>query len=105
MVKMNPASGALNAAEKDALLEWIYSVRAAHYATGLAAEEFKNEIVQPLPLSVEADPRKVVLGDKLFHDKRLSKDNTISCASCHDCLLYTSPSPRDRTRSRMPSSA
>eukprot|EP00657_Telonema_sp_P-1_P011819 TRINITY_DN7424_c0_g1_i1.p1 TRINITY_DN7424_c0_g1~~TRINITY_DN7424_c0_g1_i1.p1 ORF type:complete len:116 (+),score=22.12 TRINITY_DN7424_c0_g1_i1:80-427(+) len=25
------------------------------------------------------------------------------CSSC--CLLYTSPSPRDRTRSRMPSSA
>ena len=24
---------------------------------------------------------------------------------CIDCLLYTSPSPRDRTRSRMPSSA
>ena len=23
----------------------------------------------------------------------------------HPCLLYTSPSPRDRTRSRMPSSA
>ena len=25
--------------------------------------------------------------------------------TCTDCLLYTSPSPRDRTRSRMPSSA
>ena len=25
--------------------------------------------------------------------------------SCSTCLLYTSPSPRDRTRSRMPSSA
>ena len=25
--------------------------------------------------------------------------------NCIDCLLYTSPSPRDRTRSRMPSSA
>ena len=25
--------------------------------------------------------------------------------SINDCLLYTSPSPRDRTRSRMPSSA
>ena len=25
--------------------------------------------------------------------------------SCDPCLLYTSPSPRDRTRSRMPSSA
>ena len=43
-----------------------------------------------------------------------------ACTTCHviftegfdslnestdDCLLYTSPSPRDRTRSRMPSSA
>ena len=28
------------------------------------------------------------------------------CTRTHDsCLLYTSPSPRDRTRSRMPSSA
>ena len=26
-------------------------------------------------------------------------------ADCGGCLLYTSPSPRDRTRSRMPSSA
>ena len=26
-------------------------------------------------------------------------------AECNRCLLYTSPSPRDRTRSRMPSSA
>ena len=24
---------------------------------------------------------------------------------CHSCLLYTSPSPRDRQKSRMPSSA
>ena len=24
---------------------------------------------------------------------------------CHTCLLYTSPSPRDRQKSRMPSSA
>ena len=29
----------------------------------------------------------------------------ISFALCYSCLLYTSPSPRDRTRSRMPSSA
>ena len=27
------------------------------------------------------------------------------CERCLFCLLYTSPSPRDRTRSRMPSSA
>ena len=29
----------------------------------------------------------------------------IGCDQCTICLLYTSPSPRDRTRSRMPSSA
>ena len=32
-------------------------------------------------------------------------DAKISFASLPDCLLYTSPSPRDRQKSRMPSSA
>ena len=39
-------------------------------------------------------------------------DKTVICDCCgketdiyYSCLLYTSPSPRDRTRSRMPSSA
>ena len=31
--------------------------------------------------------------------------NTFSNGAAYACLLYTSPSPRDRTRSRMPSSA
>ena len=33
------------------------------------------------------------------------KDTSHGDLSCNICLLYTSPSPRDRTRSRMPSSA
>ena len=33
---------------------------------------------------------------------KIAKD---AAAEFKDCLLYTSPSPRDRTRSRMPSSA
>ena len=32
-------------------------------------------------------------------------DNFIEIGPGIGCLLYTSPSPRDRTRSRMPSSA
>lgn len=32
----------------------------------------------------DLNPAKVKLGRKLYFDKRLSKDNTISCASCHD---------------------
>ena len=35
---------------------------------------------------------------------KLSEFNS-STDNLEDCLLYTSPSPRDRTRSRMPSSA
>ena len=31
--------------------------------------------------------------------------NTVLDGELYNCLLYTSPSPRDRTRSRMPSSA
>ena len=56
-----------------------------------------------------------------FHDDRhpsMKVDTRFHCFGCgadgdvidftarlYDCLLYTSPSPRDRTRSRMPSSA
>lgn len=41
------------------------------------------EPILPIPAPASLDARKVALGDKLFHDKRLSKDNTLSCASCH----------------------
>ena len=44
----------------------------------------------------------LVIGTKGFHDKILGKLKDINIKTC---LLYTSPSPRDRTRSRMPSSA
>ena len=38
--------------------------------------------------------------------KQMSSFVKTDCPNCKgDCLLYTSPSPRDRTRSRMPSSA
>lgn len=37
----------------------------------------------PLPQTVDYDREKALLGKKLYHDTRLSKDNTISCASCH----------------------
>ena len=30
---------------------------------------------------------------------------SLTCTFCHTCLLYTSPSPRDKRQSRMPSSA
>ena len=45
---------------------------------------FEPEPIKPLPPSPPLDARKVALGDRLFHDKRLSKDNSLSCASCHN---------------------
>lgn len=44
---------------------------------------FDREPITPLPESLALDPRKVALGEQLFHDTRLSADNTLSCASCH----------------------
>ena len=40
------------------------------------------------------------------HDKNRPQPKVVSPGEqANHCLLYTSPSPRDRTRSRMPSSA
>ena len=40
-----------------------------------------------------------------LNDDRYLKTNDLVVNTFETCLLYTSPSPRDRTRSRMPSSA
>lgn len=42
-----------------------------------------DQPVTPIPAALPLDARKVALGEKLFHDKRLSRDDSISCASCH----------------------
>ena len=44
----------------------------------------------------------VVIGQAGGNKKAVERGGLIRAAAC---LLYTSPSPRDRTRSRMPSSA
>jgi len=38
---------------------------------------------QALPQNLALDARKVALGQRLFHDTRLSRDDSVSCASCH----------------------
>jgi cytochrome c peroxidase len=52
----------------------------------VSASEFKvpaglAEI--PIPKDNSLTSAKVALGKQLFFDKRLSRDNTVSCASCH----------------------
>ena len=42
------------------------------------------EPIKPIPETVEVHLEKAALGRDLFHDPMLSKDGTVSCASCHD---------------------
>lgn len=42
-----------------------------------------DQPLKPLPDIPKLDPRRVDLGRQLFHDPRLSTNNTLSCASCH----------------------
>lgn len=74
----------LDKEEKEVLTNWAANVRKEYYTSPTVAEEFANEPVQPLMDSLVTDPAKVALGFDLYHDTRLSADNTISCATCHE---------------------
>ena len=45
--------------------------------------EATAEAITPLPESIPLNASKVALGNRLFHDPRLSSDNSTACASCH----------------------
>ena len=66
-------------AKRDIILEWAAAYRTAHYNDGVCG----CEPVRPIDLSLPYDEAKAALGFKLYHDTRLSVDNTVSCASCH----------------------
>ena len=73
----------LTAAKRQIVLDWVLSRRIAMYDDNLP-ENRKAEPVRPVDTYIEYDPAKAELGFDLFHDTRLSVDNTVSCASCHD---------------------
>lgn len=59
----------------------------AHAATPLGLPEV------PVPKNNPMTPAKIKLGEKLFHDKRFSKDGTVSCSTCHDPKKAFTDSP------------
>lgn len=67
---------------------WLASLlgswQGSHGLEPLEVQIVLQEPIQPIPLRLELDPKKVALGEKLFHDRRLSSDNSLACASCHD---------------------
>ena len=69
-------------AKASVVAEWARDFRTERYNDGLVGER-AGEPVRPIVAAPEVDARKVKLGFELFHDTRLSVDNTVSCASCH----------------------
>ncbi|MCB1325033.1 MAG: cytochrome-c peroxidase [Spirochaetales bacterium] len=66
------------------LLGWPEDPRAGANETRAAvAEAFRLEPIQPIPLSVPLNANRVDLGRRLFFDARLSRDQSVSCATCH----------------------
>ena len=72
----------LTGAKRAVVLSWIRDRRTAMYDDGLAGDR-ANEPVRPIDQYIEVDEAKVALGYALYHDTRLSVDNTVSCATCH----------------------
>ena len=97
---------------------WMVAHREqAELAERLIAETLAKQEIPPGQLTLHADrgssmtskPVAFLLADlgvtKTHSRPHVSNDNPYSESQFKTCLLYTSPSPRDRTRSRMPSSA
>ena len=49
-----------------------------------AISSISEEPITPIPSLPPIDPMKVRLGERLFGDPRLSRNNSRSCSSCHD---------------------
>lgn len=60
----------------------------AYYPPELVDEEtvpasLTGEPITPIALIAGLDEKKIALGEQLFKEVKLSRDNSISCASCH----------------------
>jgi cytochrome c peroxidase len=75
---------------EDAALRAFLQARGEPAWIGLGAEhQDAGSVTRPLPEAdaLPGDPAKSDLGFALFHDPRLSRDGTVTCASCHMGML------------------
>ena len=73
---------AITPEKREVVLDWARDERIAMYDDNLPADR-AAEPIRPIDASLEYDAAKAALGFDLFHDPRLSVDNTVSCATCH----------------------
>ena len=97
-------SGKLNtiALDTDSYLKSVFS-----------KQNSKSHLIQPMKYGVFSGGKRfrsaiVVNTGKIFgidYKKLIIIGAAVECLHSYSCLLYTSPSPRDKRQSRMPSSA
>src|SRR5678809_980204 len=93
MVQMNPTVGDLDGNVRR-IIGWLRE-----------ATKAKPDLVAFPELAMTGYPPEDLLGKPQFvADNRRALNEVIRACRSTVCLLYTSPSPRDRQKSRMPSS-
>ena len=83
--------------------EELSKVNEAAYEPGRAVAGVERSMARTRKHDEWVNPTEGMTDDEIY-DKVNGAMSQIR-ELLEDCLLYTSPSPRDRTRSRMPSSA
>lgn len=64
------------------LVSLIYTMN-PNFAYAENEDYYRQEPIFPIPLTVDVDIAKADLGEIIFFDKRLSKNNKIACSTCH----------------------
>ena len=83
LYKLMHWNGGLSAQDRQTVQGWIVAQRKQYYTPAGTPSALQGQAILPLPASLPTDPRKVALGFRLYHDPRLSKDDTVPCAHCH----------------------
>ena len=66
----------INNDDKEVISNWVDRLEGKSISALPSIEELK--------IQRSLSDEKIALGEKLYHDTRLSGDNSLSCASCHD---------------------
>jgi cytochrome c peroxidase len=99
---MSPFTATVRRLAKSGRLQWVGGIAIAGAAVAIvmvhswpgaevqavetsdSANVESGEPIQPIVPLTDLDARKIELGRKLFHDPRLSHNNQVACANCHN---------------------
>lgn len=75
-------------------LRQLYSQPPSQWPAATVSDGARPAELAPLPAPPTPAKNMAALGEKLFNDTRLSRDHTVSCATCHESRLHFSDKRR-----------